>query len=177
MRKYLVITVTGHDRTGLVEYITKRILAFDGNVEASQMARLGGEFAMLMMVSVSAEKLDDLRENVRQLRQEDFKVTTRETQRGVSTKYTGWMPYRVKVNGADHEGIIHQIAAYMAEHGVNIETMETGLINAPMSGIPLFTMDAVVVVPPNLDQQDWREELVAVGDRLNVDVEVSRYTG
>ncbi|RME50099.1 MAG: transcriptional regulator, partial [Caldilineae bacterium] len=52
MRKHLVLTVTGKDRPGLVDYVTKILLEFDGNVEASRMARLGGEFAMLMMVSV-----------------------------------------------------------------------------------------------------------------------------
>jgi glycine cleavage system regulatory protein len=54
--------------------------------------------------------------------------------------------------------------------------MDTEVLNAPMSGTPLFTMTAVVFAPPNLSA-DWREALAEVGDDLNVDTEVSLYTG
>jgi len=176
MQKHLVITLTGPDRVGLVEYITKLILRYDGNVEASRAMRLGGEFAVLMMVAVPEQNFDNLSEGVRGLHEEGFEITTRPTERGYSAKYAGWMPYQVKVQGADHEGIIHHVTRFLAERGINIETMDTGMTSAPMSGIPLFTMSAVVVAPPNLPH-DWRDELAAVGDELNVDIEVSRYTG
>jgi len=83
----------------------------------------------------------------------------------------------VKVNGADNEGIIHHVARYMAEKGINIETMDTGMVRAPMSGTPLFTMAAVVVVPPDIPSPGWRDDLEEIGDKLNVDIEVSAYRG
>ncbi len=177
MNKNLVLTVTGPDRIGLVEDITKRMITYDANIEASRMARLGGEFAILMMVSVPEQKFDALREAMRQLPDEGYKISTRETKRGVSTRYVGWNAYRVKVSGADHEGIIHDIAHHLAEQGINIETMDTDVIDAPMSGGSLFTMDAVVYAPPNLKLEVWRDELDEVGDKLNVDTEVSPYSG
>ena len=176
MRKHLVITITGHDRTGIVEHITKLLLEYHGNVEESRMARLGGEFAMLMLVSVPEIKFEAARESMRSLRNEGFKVTTGETNQGYAARFTGWMPYQVKVSGADHEGIIYQITRHLAERGINIETMDTDMLSAPMSGTPLFTMTAVVLVPPDLPS-DWRDELEAVGNDLNVDTEVSPYTG
>jgi len=176
MRKHLVITVTGHDRIGLVEHITKQLLEYDSNVEDSRMARLGDEFAMLMLVSLPEEKFEAARESVHGLREEGYKVTTVETERGYSAKFAGWMPYQVKVSGADHEGIIYQITRYLADCGINIETMDTDMLSAPMSGTPLFTMTAIVLVPPNLPH-DWRDDLEAVGDDLNVDTEVSPYKG
>ena len=167
MRQHLVMTVTGHDRIGIVEDITKLLLKYDGNVESSRMARLGGEFAILMLVSVPMDRFKSLRKGVRGLRSEGYKVTTGQTKRGHSAdRYVGWMPYRVKINGADHEGIIHQITHHLAERGINIETMDTGLISAPMSGTPLFTMTAIVLVPPDSSYHDWRDELEAVGDEL-----------
>ncbi len=177
MRKNLVMTITGHDRVGIVEHVTKLFLAYDSNVEASRMARLGGEFVMLMLVSVPEKKFEDLRQGVRSLRDEGYKVTTRQTERGYSARYTGWMPYQVKVSGADHEGIIHHITRHLADQGINIETMDTGMVRAPMSGTPLFTMTAIIVVPPDLPYHDWRDDLAEIGDQLNVDTEVSPYTG
>lgn len=177
MQKNLVLTLTGPDRVGLVEDVTELLLEYQGNVEASRMSRLGGEFAMLMMVSVPEENFEAMRDRIRGLRDEGFKVTTRETKRGVSRKYAGWLPYRVEVTGADHEGIIHDIAQHLAEQGINIETLDTGTIPAPMSGAPLFTMKAIVLVPPALSFTEWRDDLEEVGDKLNVDTEVVPYKG
>ena len=42
MRTNIVFTLTGTDRIGLVNDLTELLLALDGNVEASRMARLGG---------------------------------------------------------------------------------------------------------------------------------------
>ena len=46
-QEYLVITANGEDRVGLVEKFTNRILDAGCNIEASRMAVLGGQFAIL----------------------------------------------------------------------------------------------------------------------------------
>ena len=90
MNKNLVMTITGNDRVGIVEEITGLVLSFEGNIDTSKMARLGGEFAMLMLVSVPVARFDDFREAVRALRDKDYKVSTRETERGFSRRFAGW---------------------------------------------------------------------------------------
>jgi len=52
MKRNLVLTLTGPDRIGIVEKVTGLLLERGGNVETSRMARLGGEFAVLMLVSL-----------------------------------------------------------------------------------------------------------------------------
>ncbi len=177
MLKHLVVTVSGHDQPGIVDNITKLLLQFEGNVEASRMARLGGEFAILMMVAVPERHFEALRGMVRQLREQDYKVTTRATDRGYSSRFAGWTPFQVHVTGADHEGIIHQVAHEMAAHGINIESMDTDVVKAPMSGASLFKMTAIVLVPPEISYQEWRQSVVLIGDQLGVDTEVSPYIG
>ncbi len=39
MRKKLMVTLTGRDRVGIVEQVTKKVLENEGNVEESRMAR------------------------------------------------------------------------------------------------------------------------------------------
>jgi len=169
MRKNLVVTVTGNDKVGIVEEVTGLMLSYDANVESSKMARLGGEFAMLMLVSVTAERFGELRESVRGLRDDAYKISTRETSRGGGQKFAGWQSCALEVRGADHEGLIHEITSYLAEQGVSVESMDTGSEPAPMSGGTLFTMTAVVLVPPALDVAALGEELEDVGNRVNVD--------
>lgn len=173
MQKQLVITVSGNDRLGLVEDVTKIVLSHHGNVDSSRMARLGGVFAMLMLVSVSEAAFDGLQEGINELRNQDFEVTVRQTERGFAAqKFIGWHSYQLNVNGADHEGIIHEVTHYLTEQGINIETADTSLRDAPFGGTALFTMTAKVVAPPNLTVDELQDELKAIGDQLNVDIEI-----
>ena len=173
MRNNIVFTLTGTDRIGLVHDITELLLAVDGNVETSRMARLGGEFAVLMLVSLPAEQLPHLAEQFRGLMAEGYKVTIGETEPGPGEKPAVWRPYRIEVEGADHEGIIHQIAHHLSQRGINIESMDTGTRPAPVTGTPLFRMTALVAVPPSLEGQDWQSDLEEAGQHLNVDVRVT----
>ena len=77
------------------------------------------------------------------------------------------------MRGADHEGIIHEVAHYLSERGINIESMDTETTAAATSGTPLFSMDARVVVPQALLSQNWRAALDGVGQQLNVDIDVA----
>lgn len=175
MPKRFVLTLTGSDRIGVVGHVTELILECGGDVQASRMARLGGEFAMLLLVSVPENEAEHLSDTIATLTGEGFKVALSETEWGVAARRKDWLPYRIEVRGANHEGIIHKIAEHLSKQGINIESIDTGVVPAPMSGAPLFTMDAVVVVPPDLPRNKWQDELEEISDRLNVELEVSLY--
>ncbi len=173
MRTNIVFTLTGPDRVGIVETVTRMLFAHGGNVETSRMARLGGEFAMLMLVALPKDELVGLEKGVEELVAQGYKVTTTRTSQPHGEAFAGWLPYQVEVNAADHEGIIHDVARYLSERGINIESMETETIQAPLSGTPLFAMTAVVAVPPALAGESWEAALEAEGNRLNLDIKVT----
>ena len=173
MRKNIVLTLTGTDRVGIVDSVTEVLTKYDGNVETSRMARLGGEFAMLMLVSMPEDQLAVFADGVESLQQKGFQVTTRRTGQSYEQRYAGWLPYQIEVHGADHEGIVHRVAHYLTEHGINIESMDTGIVSAPMSGTLFFSMNAVVLVPPDMSTEDWQSDLDDVADNLNVEIKVS----
>lgn len=173
MRTNIVLTLTGADRIGIVEEITQLLLRLDGNVETSRMARLGGEFAILMLVSIPLEQLAGLSKDVEGLIAEGYKVTTSQTGPTYAETHSGWVFYQIEVHGADHEGIVHQVAHHLSQHGINIESMETETTRAPISGTPLFTMTALVAVPADLPGPAWKDALEDVGYHLNVDIRVS----
>lgn len=173
MNKNIVLTLTGHDRVGIVKEITNVLIKYGGNVETSRMARLGGEFAMLALVSLSENDLPALEVDLQKLGSEGFQITFLQTEDDHAKKYAGWLPYEIEVLGADHEGIIYEITHHLAQQGINIEDMETTTAPAPMSGTPLFTMNATVLVPPQLPFHKWSDALEEVGDTLNVTIEVT----
>ena len=173
MQTNIVFSLTGTDRVGIVEEVTRLFFGLGGNVETSRMVRLGGEFAMLMLVTLPYDKLAELETSLTSLTAQGFKVTTQQTKLASTQFHPGGVPHHIQVTGADHEGIIHEIAHYLSERGINIEQMDTETSPAATSGTPLFSMNALVIVPSALLHQDWEDALEAVAQRLNVDVRVS----
>jgi glycine cleavage system transcriptional repressor len=169
MRTSILFTLTGPDRVGVVEEVTSVLLGLDANIESSRMARLGGEFAILMLLDMPAEKTSQLESAFSSLAGQGYQLTAKPTSR---VEATG-RPYRVEVRGADHEGIIRQIAKGLAESGVNMESVETGTSQAPNTGTLLFTMSALVAVPETVEDSDWISALMDAGEASGVDVEVS----
>lgn len=172
MQTNLILTLTGADRVGLVEAVTKVVLDHGGNVETSRMSRLGGAFAILMLVSISAAQATTLQHEFESLVGQGYKVTLSQTTQ--TETHVGWLPYQIEVNGADHEGIIHHVAQSLAQCGINIESMDTETTSAPMSGAPLFSMTAMVVAPPSVSGADWEADLLHVARQLNVDIVISK---
>jgi glycine cleavage system transcriptional repressor len=171
MRKQLVVTASGRDRVGIVEKVAEIILRFDGNVESSRMVRLGGDFALLMFITAPEDKIEPLRATLGEVHFTAYDIHTRLSEVS-QPEETSAVPCAITVLGADHMGIIHQISRYLAEQSINVETMTTEVVAAPMSGSPLFTMSAVVRVPPQLGVDDLREALEYIGDEMGVDTKV-----
>ena len=87
------------------------------------------------------------------------------------------MPYKITVTGADHEGIVNNVTHQIAEQGINIESIDTQTSSAPMSGTQLFTMNAIILVPPERSYHSWADNLDEVADSLNVTIDISPYRG
>lgn len=171
MRMQMVLTASGRDRPGIVEEISELLVRFDGNVESSRMVRLGGDFAMLMFVTAPEERIAALRAAVSEVHYAMYDVHTRLSE-VAEPEDTGAVPCAVTVLGADHVGILHQIARYLGQQGINVETMTTEVVAAPMSGTPLFSMSAVVRVPPKLSIEDLSEALEYIGEEVGVDTKL-----
>jgi glycine cleavage system transcriptional repressor len=165
----VVLTLTGPDRVGIVEEVTGALLGLGGNVETSRMTRLGGEFAILLLVAVPEEVCDRIEASLRSLTSEGYALAVRRT--APAREITG-RHYSVQVDGADHEGIIHEIAAGLSRDGINIESMDTETVNAPESGTLVFSMTAVVSVPVELAEESWQRDLQAAANQAGVDVGV-----
>lgn len=172
-----VLTLTGPDRIGIVDEVTGLLFQRGGNVENSRMARLGGEFAVLMLVSMPSDQFAHLDEGLERMIAQGYRVTTTLAGRAKGGARDGWLPEQIVVNGADHEGIIHEVAHFLSGHGITIESVDSESVPAPTSGSPLFSMTARVLVPPRLAETDWRAGLEEIGSRMNLDIRVSRLRG
>ncbi len=168
MSRNYVLTLSGPDRVGIVEEVTGLVLERGGNVEGSRMARLGGEFVALMLVTMPHERAERFDDTFGMLIARGYRITFAPSHNRADP-HEGWAPYRIAVEGADHEGIIHEVARHLADHGISIEEMESDCLPAPTSAMPLFSMRALVLVPPASDG-GWVETLKSIGWELNVEI-------
>ena len=75
----------------------------------------------------------------------------------------------VRLNGVP-VGIVRDISAVLARHGVSIEVLETECESASMSGEPLFRARAELGVPAALSLELLRGDLEALANELMVDL-------
>jgi glycine cleavage system regulatory protein len=173
MKTYLVITVTCPDRPGIVERITDVVVRHSANWEDSRMARLGGHFAGIVMVSVARTDAQTLTQSLLTLGDADTTITVKATRFDEPAPSVRRALYHLHLMGADHEGIVHKVSAHLAARGINVESMETRLTRAPMSAAPLFHMDAIVSVPPGLLLEELESSMQQIGESLGVDIDVN----
>jgi len=167
-----LVTATGEDRPGIVARITEVLVEHGANLEESRMTLLGGEFAAIMLVSVGEDKLDTLLPALSHLHSESITISAKRTNRLSPERFQGYANCELVVNGADHEGIVFKVARFLTEKAINIQSMESDVVNAPVTGTPLFCMRATVNVPPSVDLFELRKKLAAIGDEESVEIEV-----
>jgi glycine cleavage system regulatory protein len=72
--------------------------------------------------------------------------------------------------GQDRPGIIHSISSQLATHGVSIEKLHTRITSGAMSGEQMFHMDATLLVPTVLGEDELRAALESLANELMVDI-------
>jgi glycine cleavage system transcriptional repressor len=172
MKTFLVVTITCPDRPGIVERVTDVVVAHGGNWEESRLARLGGDFAGIVLVSVLPQQAHALTAALTALTHDEMTVTVKKASSSVQAVRPGYTLCSLHLEGADHEGIVHDVTAYLSRQGINVEAMETTIVAAPMSATPLFQMEAQLAVPPSLTIDVLRDHLRSIGDQLGVGIEV-----
>lgn len=168
----LVLTVIGDDRAGLVQALSRVVAGHGGNWEHSQMAELAGKFAGIVVVTVPAERSDELTEALRGL-DGLLEVSAHPGAEQEGREPEAAERISIDVLGNDHPGIVHDVSAVLARRGLSIETMTTTSREAPMAGGQLFEAHVVVRVSPTVDLGDVRAGLEKLAAELLVDIEVT----
>jgi glycine cleavage system transcriptional repressor len=172
MKTQLLVTSIGEDRPGIVARITEVFVKHGANLEESRMAILGGEFAAIMLVSVAEKQIPALQDALQKLKDEGLTITTKPTSGATAEKTSGHGAYTLVLRGADHEGIVHTVAACLRDRSINIESLETEVIHAPVSGTPLFTMKANLQVPSSVGFEELRSKLAEIARTEAVDIDI-----
>jgi glycine cleavage system transcriptional repressor len=168
MKKHLVISALGKDRPGLVNELSKVILENGCNVEDSRMSVLGGEFALVLLISGSWSAVGKMESQVRSL-EKKLGMTIVAKQTDPRAVKDGMVPYIVDVVSMDHSGIVHEVAEFFSRREINIEDLSTWTYAAAHTGTPMFALSMTVSVPVTLQIGRLRQEFTEFCDELNLD--------
>jgi glycine cleavage system transcriptional repressor len=168
MSQLIVLSAIGTDRTGVVQDITKVILACGGNIEESRMTTLGAEFAVLMLVSGNWHTLSRLETALDKLTAEhSLTISIRKT--GSKASSDNRMPYAVDVVSLDQQGIVFNLADFFASRDIEIADVATRSYAAAHTGSPMFSVQMAVNVPSGVSISQLRDDFMELCDRLNLD--------
>ena len=169
MNKYLIITVIGADRPGLVELLARTLVAHNANWLESRMANLAGRFAGMVEADVPEANFEPLVEALEKLQADGLKVM-------VDGGLAEPAEDSFREAQLDRVGIVQEISSALARHGVSIEKLHTQSESASMSGETLFRARAELRVPNDLDMEALQQSLELLADELMVDIDLQRQT-
>lgn len=167
MQVELVLTAIAEDRPGLVEKLATVIADHSGNWVDSEMARLGGEFAGILRVSLPKDCVGSLGQALGRLAESGITVTMREASPGAPRP---GRQARLDLTGQDHTGIVLEATRVLARQGVNVDALHTRVFPGSMSGEAMFHAEADVILPDGLALDDLRDALEVIAHDLMVDI-------
>ena len=175
MRGFAILTAIGSDRVGIVDDLTTSILEKRCNIEESRMAVLGGEFAVMLLLSGAREDIEALITEAEKIAGElDLHISMKPT---VAPKTKPQMrPYLIESVSLDTPGIVHAVTALLHRHGINIESLEADTTSAPWTGAPMFVMRARISIPPEVSLATLREEIETLETEQNLDIRLTPVT-
>lgn len=170
MNDYVVLTAVGEDRPGLVDALSSALLENALNIEDSRMSVLGGEFAIMLLVSGSTDAINKIQQQKDQLEAAlKLNLLIKPTRKKASKQ--GLIPYHIRVIGMDHPGIVHRLARFLSQYNINIEDLDTESYPAPHTGTPMFAVNMVVEIPSDIAIRKLRDEFISLCDERNLDAD------
>jgi glycine cleavage system regulatory protein len=164
--QFLVLTVIGDDRPGLVEKLSATISAHHGNWLESSMSHLAGKFAGIVKVAVPGERLEALQAALAGL------SGLRITGQTANAEKSAPAARRLKLSlvGHDRIGIVKEVSQVLARHAVNVEELSTHTASAPMSAEIMFHANIDLTAGRELDARALTAELERISNDLMVDI-------
>lgn len=164
------LTCIGDDRPGLVSDLSTRLHSHGASWNRSQMARLAGKFAGILLLEVPDARADELVADLAGLESIGLQVTLARTDLRADQPA---LLVDLELLGADRPGIVAEISAALARERVSIRDLVTDVRDAPMAGGHLFEARAVLEAPTGTRVEDLRATLEAIADELMVEITVA----
>ncbi len=170
-----VVFAAGADRPGIAAAVTGALFERGANLADCSMTILAGQFAMVLLVEMSADRVDETADDVA-LEEAlaapaaafDLVTAVRAVEPG--HRDPGGVPHVVSVYGADRPGIVHHVCTALAALGVNVTDLSTRVLDG--DGGPVYAMLLDVSVPAGIDTGTVAADLAVLAAEMDVEATI-----
>jgi glycine cleavage system transcriptional repressor len=167
---YVLLSISGHDRPGIVRDVAEALLHLDANIEDSSMTALRGRFAMMLIVRLPGEaSLGSLKGALAELEQRtDLTIQSQPISDEEARTESIEPDCVVTVHGADRMGIVHAVTEAVAACGGSVVDLSTRTHGEGEQAIYMMALEV------NAGDRcgEMRDSLKAVASHLQVDISV-----
>ncbi len=172
MNKHMILFLLGKDRPGIVDELSKLLFDQGANIEDSRMAVLGGCFCIMALFSFPMQQLDGIKNGLKQLEEKNrFQISLHETGDLSTQSVSAGLPLAVNLQAMDHPGIVNSVVHVLHQYNANILSLTTQVINAPLSGAPLFDLSLKASVPDDVPIAKVKADISKIAEEMNLDVD------
>ena len=170
---HYAVSVVGKDRPGIVAAITEGLFNLGCNIADSSCTMLGGEFAMILIVSLKrpftkARLVEELKPVCDQIGM-SLGVRTLHSDE-VARQETNGEICMISVYGADQPGIVYRVTKELAARTINITDLNTKLIGTDEE--PVYVLMLEVALPEGESPESVEQTLAALKKELHVEIGV-----
>ncbi len=167
----LVISAIGTDRPGIVNELSQLIVQNNGNIDDSRMTVLGGEFAIILLISGSKDELSKIEHTLQQEADRlKLSILTKHTQPEGQAEQQ--LPYVVEVLAMDNPGIVYKLADFLSSRNINIQSMQTERYPAPHTGTPMFAIEMIITIPQSIFINELWDDFLDLCEDMNLDASI-----
>lgn len=174
---HFALTIISKDRPGIVADTTEVLFRMGCNIEDSSCTMLGGDFAMILVVThekpFSRARLADefrLRQertglvvHIRTLHEDEIRASKEEGELCL-----------ISVYGSDQPGIVYRVTRALADRKVNITDLNTRLIGTKEE--PVYVLMLEAILPADMSVEETSALLENLRKELKVEIGVRAIT-
>lgn len=170
----IILTAVGPDRPGMAHALAQVLAEAGCNLEDTTMTRLGGEFAMILIVTPpQGSSREQLQTRLSPLEQSHHLfINSREIPDEVALSAIDDSEqgprFMVSAYGAERSGLLAKLTGVFTAHNLNITDVQSRVASRGTVYVMLFEIQ----LPPSLElatlQQDLEEAAVEIGVTINL---------
>lgn len=166
----VLLSISGHDRPGIVRDVAEALLHLKANIEDSSMSALRGRFTMMLIVNLPEERsLGELKAALAELEQRTrLTVQSQVISDEEASSQAAEPDHVITVHGADSVGIVHAVTDALANNGIAIVDVSTQSRESDDGNVYLMVLEVAAS-----EKSDVLEEAMNnAATNLDIDIEV-----
>jgi glycine cleavage system transcriptional repressor len=174
---HFAVTIISKDRPGIVADTSEVLFRLGCNIEDSSCTMLGGDFALILIIShkapFSKSRLSDEFKALQERTGLVVNLRTLNEDELAPVKDEGELCL-ISVYGSDQPGIVYRVTKALAESKVNITDLNTRLIGTKEA--PVYVLMLEAILPSGMTVDSTSQMLEFLRTELNVEIGVRAIT-